>query len=408
MHQNPKAARFAPRSTDQPASQAQGATQAHTQPSANHHVERKSTSQKPAEVETLGGTKRQPEFDVAKGVGILAVIIGHGAGTPTILRNLIFSFHMPLFFIISGFFMKPTQKLTWSFVKKQAKALLLPYVITSALVVAAVYLFWTSQGDGEMAIVSAKAFFRGSLVGMGENPAQAPLIPIIYFSYCAIGAIWFLWGLFWAKLILAALNTVKGKPIWLLAIWCLSIASTYWYYLPFSFQPGCCAALFLYIGQLIREKDILKKGALSLPTWILLGAFATCNWLFGDVIFAVGAVYSTPILNILGSTAATLVIIKLAQLILTKAPQALAPLDYIGQMTLALLCMHLVVLDVTYYPALKAFCGDNLWIFFILEAAYNLVMSFALVGVLWLLPKKLKRIFLPAKLYHISEKPPGE
>lgn len=121
-----------------------------------------------------------------------------------------------------------------------------------------------------------------------------------------------------------------------------------------------------------------------------------------------GAVYSTPILNILGSTAATLVIIKLAQIILAKAPRTLAPLDYIGQMTLALLCMHLVVLDMTYYPALKAFCGGDLWIFFILEAAYNLVMSFALVGVLWLLPKKLKHVFLPAKLYHISEKPTGE
>ncbi|WP_278969986.1 acyltransferase family protein [Megasphaera elsdenii] len=42
-------------------------------------------------------------IDVAKGIAIVLVIIGHtvqfGGGT----RNFIFSFHMPLFFLLSGF-----------------------------------------------------------------------------------------------------------------------------------------------------------------------------------------------------------------------------------------------------------------------------------------------------------------
>jgi len=51
--------------------------------------------------------KRILYFDIAKGIAILAVIIGHLGGLPDILGRFIFSFHMPLFFLISGYFMKP-------------------------------------------------------------------------------------------------------------------------------------------------------------------------------------------------------------------------------------------------------------------------------------------------------------
>lgn len=356
-------------------------------------------------VEVLGGSKRQPEFDVAKGIGILSVIVGHGSANPVPLRTFIYSFHMPLFFIISGFFMKPTQTLTWDFVKKQMKSLLLPYAISCVLVIVGAFLYWVLQGDSEMAIQSATAYLKGSLLGMGEGSVDAPLIPIISVFYYEIGAVWFLWGLFWAKLLLAALNKVRGKLFWLLAIWCCSIASTYWYYLPLSIQAGCCAALFLYIGQLIREKGILQRGALALPTWIMLAVFALANWLYGDTIYSVAAVYGTPILNILGSTAATLVIIKAAQLIIHRFPRVLAPLDYIGQMTLALLCMHLLVRDIpyfpgmTYYPSIYQFATEMGWNYFLCETVYNLVMPFILVGILWLLPQKFRTIFLPKKLY---------
>ena len=52
---------------------------------------------------TSGRTLRLPYMDVAKGMGILCVIIGH-MGNETINR-IIFSFHMPLFFLISGYFL---------------------------------------------------------------------------------------------------------------------------------------------------------------------------------------------------------------------------------------------------------------------------------------------------------------
>ena len=58
-------------------------------------------------------------FDIAKGVAILAVILGHSAieandfipsYTAQIILSFCFSFHMPLFFILSGYFIHPERR----------------------------------------------------------------------------------------------------------------------------------------------------------------------------------------------------------------------------------------------------------------------------------------------------------
>lgn len=47
--------------------------------------------------------KRYIEIDIAKGVGIILVIIGHVLGNESVIREYIYTFHMPLFFFLSGF-----------------------------------------------------------------------------------------------------------------------------------------------------------------------------------------------------------------------------------------------------------------------------------------------------------------
>ena len=52
--------------------------------------------------------ERNEIIDIMKGIGIIAVIIGHMWNVPEVpYRNFIFSFHMPLFFLIAGYFYKP-------------------------------------------------------------------------------------------------------------------------------------------------------------------------------------------------------------------------------------------------------------------------------------------------------------
>lgn len=59
-------------------------------------------------------------FDAAKGIAIIAVIVGHMgliARGMTLTEKFIFSFHMPIFFLISGYFLSSRMTL-WEFAKK--------------------------------------------------------------------------------------------------------------------------------------------------------------------------------------------------------------------------------------------------------------------------------------------------
>ena len=66
---------------------------------------------------------REEWADVLKGIGITAVVVGHTYDN--FIYNVIFSFHMPLFFFLGGYFHKKVDPFT--FLKKQSQRLLIPY-----------------------------------------------------------------------------------------------------------------------------------------------------------------------------------------------------------------------------------------------------------------------------------------
>lgn len=48
--------------------------------------------------------RRSTFIDIAKGIGIILVVLGHLDTNGQISREVIYSFHMPLFFLLSGIF----------------------------------------------------------------------------------------------------------------------------------------------------------------------------------------------------------------------------------------------------------------------------------------------------------------
>uniref|UniRef100_UPI001C2F5592 acyltransferase family protein n=1 Tax=Micrococcus sp. GbtcB5 TaxID=2824750 RepID=UPI001C2F5592 len=49
------------------------------------------------------GTNRVEWIDTAKGMGIFLVILGHTGSLGGRITNYIYSYHMPLFFFLSGY-----------------------------------------------------------------------------------------------------------------------------------------------------------------------------------------------------------------------------------------------------------------------------------------------------------------
>lgn len=78
--------------------------------------------------------RRVESIDVAKGLGILVVIFGHILGENDLfLEKLIFSFHMPLFFVLSGFVLKFSGEKGIKDYLKQESKLIAAYIFYSLL-----------------------------------------------------------------------------------------------------------------------------------------------------------------------------------------------------------------------------------------------------------------------------------
>ena len=150
-------------------------------------------------------------FDVAKGLTILCVILSHSAieaqsVAPSHIANTIisvcFSFHMPLFFILSGYFMHLERDFRWA---KEAKQLLCTYLLTSAAVLLGVTCVATIDHGTRKDVL--RQWGDAVLYGSGDI-SDLTLWPV----QLRIGAIWFLLSLFWAHLLLHIFARLPYTP----------------------------------------------------------------------------------------------------------------------------------------------------------------------------------------------------
>ena len=69
---------------------------------------------------------RSQSVDIAKGILIILVVIAHAQ--VDMVHDIIFMFHMPLFFVISGFLMKRETLVKVGYVRGKIKHLMIPYM----------------------------------------------------------------------------------------------------------------------------------------------------------------------------------------------------------------------------------------------------------------------------------------
>lgn len=106
--------------------------------------------------------KRNRYIDTIKAVGIFLVILGHHQ---TIFTQYIFSFHMPLFFFLSGIFHKNygSYKI---FFEKKVKSLIIPYFFFAITL----FLFWLiigrHFGESKIKNISVLDSLKGIFLGM--------------------------------------------------------------------------------------------------------------------------------------------------------------------------------------------------------------------------------------------------
>ena len=197
---------------------------------------------------------RDQSFDIMKGIGILAMILGH-IGLPTPIVRFIFAWHMPLFFIVSGYFFHQIS-IKESFVKN-ARNLLVPYFLTA--VVLAICAFLKSHLDLAALQHNAISIFVGC--GSRKNPTELSA----YF----VGAIWFLLALFWCRTgynVVARYVSVTYRGWLILALSVAAVVAGQYVLMPTDVLQGIGAMIFFHVGYLARQHQWFQRK----PQWWLI------------------------------------------------------------------------------------------------------------------------------------------
>lgn len=119
--------------------------------------------------------KRDRSIDVLRGLGMLFVIIGHMYSGPWV--RYIFSFHMPLFFFLSGFSLAKKEDLDAPLVylRRKCRTILLPYVVFFFLCLALNDLAFAPEGGLYLKVPLIAGAVAKALVLSGGRLNDIPL-----------------------------------------------------------------------------------------------------------------------------------------------------------------------------------------------------------------------------------------
>ncbi|WP_092242833.1 acyltransferase family protein [Lacrimispora sphenoides] len=135
-------------------------------------------------------SRRLSYIDIAKGIGMICVILGHMEIDK--INTIVFSFHMPLFYIINGYFIKKSDYSV--FILKKAKTLLVPYLFTGLCIVVFEVFKDLCRCIYDRIPFDISSWIYAILYGSGSNYSSP-------FFIKSIGALWFLLALFLAFII---------------------------------------------------------------------------------------------------------------------------------------------------------------------------------------------------------------
>jgi len=182
-------------------------------------------------------TERRTHWvDTLKAFSILAVVVGHIA-TP--LTGPIFAWHMPLFFFIAGFFLKPSGFSSSSFLK-DLRRLMVPFVVFGLI--------------GILAEFTKRHFFPGYSFIVSNVNLRQELIGTFYWMDMShmehYGfVLWFLPALLWGRT--AAHWLIKlTSPLLAVAIAAVVFGLTVWLpiTLPLAIDKGLIGLIWIVLG----------------------------------------------------------------------------------------------------------------------------------------------------------------
>lgn len=267
--------------------------------------------------------KRIDWIDSLKGLGIILVVWGH-MNIPLTAETIIYSFHMPLFFFISGYLYKSKKRAIGEVFYRKSKTLLTPYFYFALISIPFGILLSILFGGGiNWKEVILNFFYLDGFIGW-----NAP--------------IWFLIVLFIVEVVYFLIDkTMKFKTIFIGLSFIIAYFMTKSGYMyPFGLHIASWAIVFYYLGHLCREKDVVEKLSKSITFFIISLVFLTSfNLVFGILTNIRVSVYRGELGNYFYFYISAIAGVLFLFVLMRKLPVSKL-LKFFGENTLLILATH--------------------------------------------------------------------
>jgi fucose 4-O-acetylase-like acetyltransferase len=273
---------------------------------------------------------RNNSIDIAKGIGIFLVIWAHTV-CPIIPQIAIF--HMPLFFMMSGFVFSNRDGFGIVLGKK-IKTLLIPF-----------FIFFVFQRIGFILI--------SVIGGTFEKPYLLPwtVIP----PWRVMGVLWFLVALFMVTMMYSLISYIKNDLIKLLITLALTLTGYMVYVykidLPLHLGSSLSMMFFFCLGSMLSKTGITSKGGLRI--WLVAGLLSVALYLLAVKLYlpAISVANNTMDGNfeliVLYMALGCLMVLSVSKL-LDFIPGVSNALAYTGRNSLSIYVVHTVILESVY------------------------------------------------------------
>lgn len=204
--------------------------------------------------------------DYLKGLGIILVVLGHVNSSNEQVKSIIYSFHMPLFFFISGLFLykvKIKSVLEYmQFIRKKLNVLLIPYII------------WGLLYSG-LSIRNVLLISYGSYHSIGVSNSLSSLWFLITLFICWV---------FWAGIELLTQRRNLANYMWILIFMLMDIALPHMNKgYPLCMDIAISGLIFMLLGDICNRylSDYIKARKVMDRVIIILLLYMVLNLLNG-------------------------------------------------------------------------------------------------------------------------------
>jgi len=284
--------------------------------------------------------KRSTWIDILRALLIITVVIGH-SNVDARMIQIIFWFHMPLFFVLSGYLLHMPQKDRWQMWGiKKAIRLLIPCLS---------FFILCSLADGNLNFSSFACFVMG-----GKRQAGVYWFATVLFLaeivvatielYISSGKIKFgIYGIFFGMAVLESAVLIPADtaqiPDYLKLPWNIDVVPLAMAYLAIGYYGG------KFFADWMQKKNLRYKILLTGAAVVIMGLFSWSCWK-GDLAYHLdmkNGHYSNPVLALLLPAAAGVIFTAGARL-LSKIKGLSDVLAYVGKASMTVMYLHILLI----------------------------------------------------------------